>query len=92
MPMLGDVFGPDLLIVFFVFVISVAGIAVPLWAIIDAAMKPAAAFNAAGSSKGMWIALVAVFTFFTGLVGLVLAIVYLASVRPRVKAVMGRRY
>jgi uncharacterized membrane protein len=40
----------------------------------------------------MWIALVAVFTFFTGLVGLVLAIVYLASVRPRVKAVMGRRY
>jgi hypothetical protein len=75
-----------------VFLISAAAIAVPIWAIVDAVLRPGPAFAAAGSSKGMWIALIAVFTFFTGIIGLILGIVYLASVRPRVRALMRGRY
>jgi Protein of unknown function (DUF2516) len=60
-------------------------IGVPIWAIADAARTPREAFVSAGSSKGMWITLVAVFTLFTGIIGFVLAIIYLVSVRPRVR-------
>ena len=63
-------------------------VVVPIWAVVDAISRPTGAFAAAGSSKGLWIALIALTTFFTGLIGLILAIVYLASIRPRVKAVM----
>ena len=34
----------------------------------------------------MWIALIIVFSLLTGIVGVVLSIVYLALIRPRVKA------
>ncbi len=59
-----------------------------IWAIGDAVSRPTGAFLAASSSRGMWIALIALTWLFTGIVGLVLAIVYLVSIRPRVKAVM----
>jgi hypothetical protein len=84
--MLGDIFGPDLFIVFIVFVV---GLVVPIWAIVDAASRPSGAFTAAGSSKGMWITLIAVGWLLTGVIGLILACVYLASIRPRVRAVAG---
>ncbi len=84
--MIGDIFGPDIFVAFVLLVLSVATIAIPIWAVIDAASRPGPAFAAAGSSKGMWIALIVVFTVLTGLVGLVLACVYLASVRPKVRA------
>jgi hypothetical protein len=83
---LGDIFGPDLLIVFLVFLV---GLVVPIWAIVDAASRPSAAFTAAGSSKALWITLIAVFWLLTGVVGLILACVYLASIRPRVRAIGG---
>jgi hypothetical protein len=84
--MLSDVFGADGLLVFLIFVV---GLVVPLWAIIDAAMRPSGAFAAAGSSKAMWIALIAVFWFLTGIIGVVLSCVYLGAIRPRVKAITG---
>jgi hypothetical protein len=84
--MLGDVFGPDL---FVVLVVVVVGLVIPVWAIVDAASRPSAAFAAAGSSKAMWITLIVVFWLVTGLIGFVLACVYLASIRPRVRAVSG---
>jgi len=59
----------------------------PLWAIVDALSRPSGAFKAAGSSKGMWVALILVFWLLTGLIGVVLAVVYLAAIRPRVRAV-----
>ena len=58
-----------------------------IWALVDAASRPSAAFAAANSSKTLWIALIVVLWIFTGIVGLILAIVYLASIRPRVRAV-----
>ena len=82
--MLGDVFGPDLVVVF---VVLVVGLVIPVWAIVDAASRPSGAFAAAGSSKPMWIILMVIGWLVTGVIGVVLAIVYLATIRPRVRAI-----
>jgi hypothetical protein len=84
--MLRDVFGPDL---FVVLIVVIVGLVIPIWAIVDAASRPSGAFAAAGSSKAMWISLIAVFWLVTGVIGFVLACVYLASIRLRVRAVSG---
>jgi hypothetical protein len=82
--MLAEVFGADGLIVL---VVVFIGFGVPLWAVIDAASRPSAAFAAARSSKALWISLIAVFWFLTGIIGIVLAAVYLGAIRPRVAAI-----
>ena len=82
--MLSDVFGPDLFVALLILII---GLVVPVWAIVDAATRPSAAFSAAGSSKTMWIVLIVVGWLVTGLIGIILAAVYLVSIRPRVRAV-----
>jgi hypothetical protein len=69
-----------------VLLIALVTLVLPIWALVDSISRPARAFTAAGSSKGMWIALIVVFWLLTGIVGMVLSIVYLASVRPRVRA------
>ncbi len=84
--MIGDVFGPDL---FIVAIVGLVGLVIPIWAIVDAASRSSGAFSAAGSSKAMWITLIAVSWLITGIVGLILAVVYLASIRPRVRAITG---
>ena len=84
--MIGDIFGPN---VFIVLIVAAAGLLVPIWAIADAASRPTGAFVAAGSSKALWITLIVVFWLVTGVVGFVLACVYLVSIRPRVKAISG---
>ena len=81
----GVIFGLDGL---FVLLIGLVGLVVPIWALVDAISRPTGAFTAAGSSKGMWIALILLFWLFTGIVGVVLSVVYLASIRPRVRGVM----
>jgi hypothetical protein len=65
-----------------------ATVAMPIWAFIDAASRPAGAFYAAGSNKTVWI-LVLVVTFFLGF-GFFLSAFYLISVRRRVRQQMGR--
>jgi hypothetical protein len=72
-----------------VVVIALVGLLVPIWAILDAISRPTGAFVAAGSSKGFWITLIVGFWFLTGIIGVILSVVYLASIRPRVKAVTG---
>ncbi len=76
------------IILLVVLIVVLAGVLIPIWALADVGSKPAAAFAAAGSSKGRWMALIIVFWLLTGIVGLVLAIVYMASVRPRVSQAM----
>jgi len=80
-----EIFGVDGVIIL---VIALIALVLPIWALIDAISRPSGAFSAAGSSKGMWIALIVLFWVFTGIIGAVLSIVYLASIRPRVRAVM----
>jgi hypothetical protein len=70
------------------FIILVVTLVLPIWAVVDAASRPSSAFRAAGSSKALWITLIVVFWFLTGFIGMILSIVYLASIRRRVKAVM----
>jgi hypothetical protein len=82
--MISAVFGLDGIVIL---IVALVGLVIPIWAVVDAASRPTAAFAAAGSSKGLWIALIVVFWFFTGIIGLILAVVYLAAIRPRVKAV-----
>jgi len=69
------------LLVFWVIVLVVA-----VWAIVDAARRPRGAFVAAGSSKELWITLIAVFAVAGGIVGLILSIVYLSVTRRFVRA------
>jgi hypothetical protein len=80
-----DIFGADGLIIL---VIVLVTLIIPIWALVDAISRPSGAFVAAGSSKGMWIALIVLFWLFTGIVGVVLSVVYLASIRPRIRATM----
>jgi hypothetical protein len=76
--MLADVFGPDLLIV------VIMGMAIPIWAIIDALSRPAVAFYGAGTNKTAWVIVLLVATFVLG-VGLFLGLFYLISVRRKVR-------
>ena len=48
--MVAETFGLDGLLIL---VVTIVTVGIPLWAIIDAATKPSAAFRAAGSSKAM---------------------------------------
>lgn len=75
------IFGPDLVIVFLVLVVYV----VPLWALIDACLLPNTKWLAAGKSKALWIALLAVTLIFEP-IGLLLAIGYFSLVRRNVKS------
>lgn len=73
-------------------VIYLAALAVTLWALVDAAVRPASAFVAASKrTKQFWLAVLAVaalaayirlFTF----IALVAALVYLLDVRPAVRS------
>jgi hypothetical protein len=76
------IFGPDLIVVVIV-VFTLWG--VPIWAIVDAASRTPASFTAAGSSKTLWITLMLVFMFFFAPLSIILAFVYLVSVRPKVR-------
>ena len=70
-------------------VLAIVALGICIWAIADAASRSSGAFAAAGSNKVMWIALIAVFYFVTGIIGVILAVVYLASIRPRIRAITG---
>jgi Protein of unknown function (DUF2516) len=52
-----------------------------VWALIDAATKPDAAWAAAGKSKTTWIVVLVIGVVF-GCVGLIASLIYLLSVRP----------
>lgn len=58
---------------------------VSIWAIIDAASRPSEAFVAVRESKALWLTLIAIFTLSLAIVGFILALVYLLSIRPKVK-------
>jgi Protein of unknown function (DUF2516) len=75
------VFGPDGVIVL---VLLVATIGVTIWAIVDAARRPEAAFYAARSNKTAWI-IVLVATAFMGF-GWLLGAFYLLSTRGKVQS------
>ena len=72
---------PELIIL----AIGLVPLALGIWAIVDAAKQPDAAWTAIGKSRALWITLIAVFCFFCWPVGLVLSIVYLTSIRHQLE-------
>lgn len=58
---------------------------IPIWAIVDAARRPRAAFVASGHSKTPWIVALAVCLLILPFVNVVIAIVYLAAISPAVR-------
>jgi len=83
--MVGEIFGVDGLIIL-LFPVSLV---LALWALIDASIRPEPAFKAAGQSKVLWIILPIVGILLLLVVGGVLGVIYLAAIRPKVKAVEG---
>jgi hypothetical protein len=79
--MLVEIFAPEILLV-----VVVAFLALPIWAAIDAAGRPEAAFQRAGISKTLWIVLPIVGIFLCEIVGLVAAVVWFATIRGQVIA------
>ncbi len=73
----------------FVDVLILLGVAIaigiPLWAIIDAARRPANSFQQIGSDKTRWIVILVVLSVLFNLGGVVASIVYLTSARPRLQ-------
>ena len=59
--------------------LGVASFAAWLWGLIDAARRPDWAYTASASSKTLWIVLIAV-------LGAIPAIIYLAAIRPKLRA------
>ena len=75
-------------------VLGVGALALKLWALVDASVRPQAAYLAAGKlNKIAWVAILAAAVLLGGgsvlglfgLLGLVAAIVYLVDVRPAVR-------
>ena len=60
-----------------------ACLAVSIWAIVDALLRPDSQWAAADQHKVAWVVALAVGTFVLGPIGLIVAIVYLVSVRPK---------
>jgi hypothetical protein len=77
---LGDIFGPD---IFIVLIVLFCSLAVPIWAIADAASHPAVAFYGAGSNKTAWIVVI-VMALLLG-IGFFLGGFYLLFTRPKVR-------
>lgn len=79
--MISTIIGPGVFIL-----LGLAFLVVPIWTIIDAAGRPAWAFERAGTNKTLWIVLPIVGVILCGLLGLVAGIIYFASTRPKVIA------
>lgn len=56
------------------------------WALIDALTKPAWAWEAANQNRTLWIVVLVLGLICGGLIGLIAAIIYLTSIRPKVQA------
>lgn len=79
--------GPAELVVVAILLVAMA---LPIWSIFHAARAPDTAWDAIGQSRAVWVALLAVGWVLTPVGGL-LALVYLATVRPRLhRAALGR--
>jgi len=82
----GDIMGE-------VFAISVAAIplALSLWALLDAAGRPAWAWALSGRNRALWIAGICL-GILSVVGGLVISTIYLVRIRPRIAAVEDGRF
>jgi hypothetical protein len=74
-----EIFGPEILILLLL-VVPALGI----WVAIDAGSKPPWAFDRIGQNKTLWVVLPLVGIFLCGIVTIAMAIMWFASIRPKV--------
>jgi hypothetical protein len=67
----------------FLIILEVVILIPAVWALIDAARRSRASFAAVGESKGKWISLIVGGSVVLGIAGLILALIYLVSIRPK---------
>jgi hypothetical protein len=77
--------GPELLILFGFGIFALVPLVLGILVAIDASRFPDAAFDAAGTSKVLWIVLPLVGILVCGVVTIVAAIVWYSTYRPRVQ-------
>lgn len=77
---------PELGITGVIAIFGVLPLAFGIWTAVDAARYPNRAFEAAQTSKTLWIVLPLVGVFACGIVAIVAWLVWLSSVRPKVVA------
>ncbi len=70
----------------FIGVVTLPILAVVIWVIVDACHHPEVAWSRSGQSRPIWVMALVGGWLVTGVLGLVLALVYLATVRPRLVA------
>ncbi len=68
-----------------ILVVAAVALALPIWAIVDAAGRPDGVWVAAGQNKTLWIVLIAVLTVLCG-AGWIIALIYLLAIRPKLIA------
>jgi hypothetical protein len=66
---------PELVLLLVILLVMV----LPIWSVLDAALRPDGAWQAAGQSKVVWVLVI----LFMPLVG---SLIYFAAVRPKVRA------
>jgi hypothetical protein len=76
--MTATVLGPD---VFVAFLVPLAILGLVIWAIVDVAQRPPSTLSA--RAKTAWIIGLVLGTLLFGIVGVIVALVYLVAVRPR---------
>jgi hypothetical protein len=69
-------------------IVSIVFLVFPVWSLADAVMRTPQDFDRIGQSRTTWIVLLLLGVFCFGIVGAVLGIYYLSSVRPKLR---GRR-
>jgi hypothetical protein len=72
-------------VLFILIALLIVFLGTSIWALVDAALRPPEAFVAVGDSKALWITLIAISALALGIVGFILALVYLLSIRPKVR-------
>jgi hypothetical protein len=58
-------------------------VAITIWAIVDAALRPESQWPAAGQSKPLWIVMMVAGALLLPPIGTLLAIAYLVAIRPK---------
>jgi uncharacterized BrkB/YihY/UPF0761 family membrane protein len=72
--------------ILFLVVLLLFLLAIPIWAVIDAASRPSSQWKAAQLDRTTWVILVAGGTVFLAPVGFCFAIYYLLLIRPKLDA------
>jgi heme A synthase len=65
--------------------VALVVLGIPIWAIVDASRRPAREFERIGSKKTRWLLLLILLSVLVNVAGVIVSIIYLATVRPELR-------